>query len=124
MLAAFKRWEDAKLDRRFDAVQLEEFKDGDREWFLWPFAPAEKPEPVEWRQITDDSERPVRAFSYSRGGKAGIVYWNVEDCDTPEITLPGIAATCRRDLGRRFIEADVQESELVAAFRKSRTQVK
>ena len=119
VLAAFKRWEDAKLDRRFDAVQLEAFKDGDREWFLWPFTPAERPEPVEWRQITDDSERPIRAFSYSRGGKAGIVYWNVEDCDTPEITLPGIAATHRRDLGRRFIEADAQESELVAAFRKS-----
>ena len=118
VLAAFKRWEDAKLGRRFDAAQLEAFKDGDREWFLWPFASEERPEPVEWRQITEDSERPIRAFSYSRGGKAGIVYWNVEDCDTPEITLPGIAATHRRDLGRRFIEADAQESELVAAFRK------
>lgn len=120
-LAAFKRWEDAKLDGRFSAAQREAFKDGAREWFLWPFASPDRPEPVEWRQVTKDSEwpaNPVRAFSYTRGGKAGIVYWSIDNPETPEIVLPGIRTSSMRDKGLRFIEADISEDELVTAFRR------
>ncbi|MBR4653880.1 MAG: hypothetical protein IKO72_11035 [Kiritimatiellae bacterium] len=117
-LAAFKRWEDAKLEGRFTSAQREMFKDESAEWMLWPFAPADRPEPVECRQITEDAARPIRAFSYTRGGRSGIVYWNVESPETPEFTLPGIEAMRMRDRGRRFIEADVPVSTLVDAFRK------
>ena len=117
-LAAFKRWEDAKLEGSFTSAQREMFKDESAEWMLWPFAPADRPEPVECRQITEDAARPIRAFSYTRGGRSGIVYWNVESPETPEFTLPGIEATRIRDRGRRFIEADVPISTLVDAFRK------
>lgn len=116
-LAAFKRWEDAKLAGSFTFAQKEAFKDPEREWMLWPFAPEGSPEPVECRSVTDFSERPLRAFSYVRGGKAGIVYWSVEDAETPDVSLPGIETTLRKDRGRRFIEADVSESALVAAFK-------
>ena len=121
-LAAFKRWEDAKLDGRFTDAQREAFKDADREWFLWPFSPPERPEPVEWRQVTKDSEWPantLRAFSYVRGGKAGIVYWSIDTAETPELSLPGVETRSMRDKGLRFMEADVPEDALVAAFRKA-----
>ena len=115
-LAAFRRWEDAKLGRRFTPSQLEEFKDESREWFLWPFAGDESPEPVECRQLTNDGDRPVRAFSYRRNGKAGIVYWNVESSGTPDIRPAGADVTLLRDRNRRFIESEMKESELREAF--------
>ena len=122
-LAAFKRWEDAKLGNRFTGEQLEAFKDENREWFLWPFAPQDRPEPVEWRQITEDSkwlECPIRAFSYSRGGVSGIAYWRIDAAETPEIVLPGVETSSKRDKGLRFIEAEISEHALVSAFRNLR----
>lgn len=121
-LAAFKRWEEAKLANLFSDEQREAFKDEKREWFLWPFAAPEKPEPVEWRQVTKDSEWPdcsLRAFSYLRGGKAGIVYWSVDTPDTPEVSLPEIETSARSSMALRFIEAEAGEEALVAAFRKA-----
>ena len=117
-LRAFRRWEDAKLARLFTAEQLEAFKDENREWFLWPFAPDGTVEPVECRQVTSDSERPMRAFSYVRNGRAGIVYWMIEGGDTPELDFGAIAGRRFEDGRRRFFEADVGEARLVDAFRK------
>ena len=77
---------------------------------------------MEWRQVTKDSEWPantLRAFSYVRGGKAGIVYWSIDSAETPEISLPGVETLSRRDKGLRFMEADVPEDALVAAFREA-----
>lgn len=118
-LAAFRRWEDAKLDGTLTPAQREMLKDPNREWMLWPFAPAGKPELVECRQMTRDDERPIRAFSYVRNGKSGVVYWNLDERDTPEVDVPGIEVERMADLGRRFVEADVPESDLVRAFRIS-----
>ena len=115
-LAAFKRWEDAKLAGKFSSAQKEQFRDEDREWFLWPFAPEDSPEAVEWRQVTPDSNRTFRAFSYVRNGKSGIAYWNVDDARPAEVALPGVAAVRLADRGRRFLEAGVPEADLVAAF--------
>jgi len=118
LLAAFRRWEDAKLAGSFTAGQREAFKDENREWLLWPFAPFDAPEPVECRQVTDDAARPLRAFSYTRDGRAGIVYWDIFNHDVAATTLDGVDTTLRRDLGRCFLEANIPEAELVVAFRK------
>ena len=121
IFATVKRWEEVKLGRHLTEEQREMLKDTEREWFIWPlgFDPA-KPELVEWRQLTADSERPIRAFSYVRGGKAGIAYWSVNGAETPEIALPGIEATILRDKGMRFIEAAVPEKTLVQEFQTRR----
>lgn len=121
IFATVKRWEEVKLGRHLTEEQREMLKDTEREWFIWPlgFDPA-KPELVEWRQLTADSERPIRAFSYVRGGKAGIAYWSINGAETPEIELPAIEATILRDKGMRFIEAAVPEKTLVQEFQTRR----
>ena len=115
LLAVLKRWEDAKLGGRLSAAQREMLKDPDREWFIYPGTEAQ-PELVEYRPVTKDDERPLRAFSYTRGKTAGIVYWNAIAAETPAVEIPG--ARMRIDLGRRLIESDDRmEAELVKAFR-------
>ena len=120
IFAAVKRWEEVKLGRHLTEGQREMLKDSEREWFIWPlgFDPA-RPELVEWRKLTSDSERPLRAFGYRRGGKAGIAYWCVNAKETAEVPLPGSVVERHAAGGIRFVEAEMDEEALAAAFLKA-----
>jgi hypothetical protein len=120
IFAAVKRWEDVKLGRHLTQAQKDMLKDEGREWFLWPvgFDPA-KPELVEWRKLTSDTDRPLRAFGYRRGGKAGIAYWCVNAKETREVDIPGVAADRYASGGIRFIEAEMEGKALEDAFLKA-----
>ncbi|MBR4652215.1 MAG: hypothetical protein IKO72_02535 [Kiritimatiellae bacterium] len=117
ILASVRRWEDVKLGRHLSAAQRDMLKDPDREWFLWPvgFDPA-RPEIIEWHKVTKDTDRPVRAFSYRRGGRSGVAYWYVNAKHTREIPLPGVKTVRYAEGGIRFLEAAMDEKDLVAAF--------
>ena len=117
VLASVRRWEDVKLGRHLSAAQRDMLKDPDREWFLWPvgFDPA-RPEIIEWHKVTKDTDRPVRAFSYRRGGRSGVAYWYVNAKHTREIPLPGVKTVRYAEGGIRFLEAAMDEKDLVAAF--------
>ena len=92
-------------------------RDAYREWFIWPFGfDPRRPELVEYRQVTSDDERPLRAFSFTRGGKGGLVYWAVKG-GTPPLTLDAPGLVMREDGARRFVEADLPEAALAARFR-------
>ena len=120
IFAAIRRWEDVKLGGHLTADQRKRLQDPNREWFLWPVGfDATRPDPVEWRPITKDAERPFRAFSYTRKGKAGIAYWCVNAKETHEISIPGLDVARYTDGGMRFLEADMDEAGLVAAFRQA-----
>ena len=84
---------------------------------------ATRPELVEYRAVTKDEERPVRAFSYMRGGRGGIVYWAVGAKVPPELTLAAPGLSVKSDGARRFVEADVAEADLLTRFRAALTAV-
>ena len=99
-------------------------RDATREWFIWPFAfDPNRPELVEYRPVTKDEERPVRAFSYTRGGRGGIVYWAVGAKVPPGLSIAAPGLSVQFDGARRFVEADVAEADLVARFRAALTAV-
>jgi len=117
--AVLRAWEDAKLGGLFTAEERERLKDPDREYFFWPFSePGARPEFVEWHALTSDADRPLRAFSYERGGRSGLVVWNVFEPGLPDLTLPGAE---RRVCGERaFFESLEPRESLEQKFRQSR----
>ena len=118
ILAALQRWEAVKLGGHLTPEQREELKEPDRECFIWPFGfDASAPELVAWRKLTDDAERPIRAFSYEREGRAGVVYWAVNAKETPEVTVKVPEAVSRQFGGLRFVEAAMPVRKLEDAFR-------
>lgn len=140
-LRVIARWEEAKLRNAFTAEQKESLKDPDREFLLLTDR-AGKAELYEYRQITTDEERPVRAFVFRRGGKTCILYWHLSGAG--ELTLPvagdGLGLTDeegRRVLfrsqggksvlpvaGRLVLETDLPEEEAVTLFRTGIRTVK
>ena len=123
VLAALQRWEDVKLGGHLTREQREWLKESDRECFIWPFGfQPDRPELVEWHKLTDDTERPIRAFSYVREGRAGIVYWSVNAKDTPEVALPGVETVARQFGGLRYVEAKMPVREMEEVFRAALRQ--
>lgn len=112
-----RRWQEAVRARRFAEGRLAALGDPDREFFLMDFGGA-APELVEVKRVTADAERPLRAFSFERGGRAGIVYWNMFDSATPEIRLDLAGFESSADGGRRILAAQVPVADLVRAFRR------
>ena len=115
--AVMRRWEEVRAAGSVPEEMKRTMRDAYREWFIWPFGfDPKRPELVEYRQVTSDDERPLRAFSFTRGGKGGLVYWAVKG-GTPPLTLDAPGLVMREDGARRFVEADLPEAALAARFR-------
>ena len=116
--AALNRWGRIRAAGALTEKTKCDLRDNVREWFVWPFDfDPRKPELVEYRPITADDERPLRAFSYTRGGKGGIAYWAVGEKTPPEVPLEAPGLVVRHDMARCFVEADLPEAELVGRFK-------
>ena len=115
-----QRWEQVRAAGSLSEDVKLKLRHATREWFIWPFGFDPKhPELVEYRQVTSDDERPLRAFSFTRKGKGGLVYWAVGSRTPPSLPLDVPGFILREDGVRRFVEADVPETELVARFRSA-----
>ena len=116
--AVMKRWEQVRAAGSVPAEMKRTMRDASREWLIWPFGfdPA-RPELVECRQVTRDEERPLRAFSFTRGGRGGLVYWAVDAKIPHEVRLDAPGLELREDGARRFVEADISEADLVSLFK-------
>ena len=124
IFAVMRRWEEVRAAGSVSAAMKQTMRDASREWFIWPFGfDPKRPELVEYRAVTKDEERPVRAFSYTRGGRGGIVYWAVGAKVPPELTLAAPGLSVKSDGARRFVEADVAEADLLTRFRAALTAV-
>ena len=122
--AVMRRWEEVRAAGSVSAAMKQTMRDGHREWFIWPFGfDPKRPELVEYRAVTKDEERPVRAFSYTRGGRGGIVYWAVGVKVPPELPISAPGLSVKSDGARRFVEADVSEADLLTRFRAALTAV-
>lgn len=133
-LHVIRLWEEAKLQGAFTEEQKEMLKDTDREYLLrkdksghfglYPY-----------RQVTSDTEGPVRAFVFDKGGQTCFVYWHMSgtgelplQIDKRKIRLykeSGQKVTFRSAnggvvlpaAGRLFLEIDLPREEAVALFR-------
>ena len=118
--AVMRRWEQVRAAGSVSDGMKLALRDAVREWFIWPFGfDPKNPELVEYRQVTADEERPFRAFSYTRNGRGGIVYWAVGAKVPPELPLSAPGLAVRQDGARRFVEADASEADFAFSFREA-----
>lgn len=140
-LRVMARWEDAKLRDVFTAEQKQMLRDPEREFLLWKGRGGE-PELYEYRQITSDDERPVRAFVFRRNGRTCILYWHVSGTGEIPVGIVRKRLTLTDETGRRvafrtvegksvlpaagrlLLETDLTEEEAVRLFRAGLSEAK
>ena len=116
--AVIQRWEQVRRAKSVPEDVKLMMRDASREWFIWPFDfDPNHPELVEYHQILPDETRPLRAFSFTREGKGGLVYWAVGLKDPPAIDLSASGLSVRATGARRFVTADVPEADLAVRFK-------
>lgn len=135
-LKVIRMWEEAKLQGVLTEEQKESLKNPEQEYFLMKDRKGGY-QIYPYRQITDDDEKPIRAFVFQKSGKTCIIYWHTSDVGQLTIDIEKSKLFLMDESGRRMhirsvrgksilpaagrliLEMDLPQEEAIKLFRKS-----